>query len=297
MDSKPVKLVGIGINVVDIYRHQGKMYPGGNEYNICYHAKELGGVVGFMGVFAHDPAGELLAALFRGKGIDLSRSRFECGSSGYAIVDLVEGDRVFVDWNKQGVTDLHPISFSEEDLAYIGNFDIACASYASRLTIEEIDKLKSTPAMVSYDFSDSFTKENLRNICPGLDFAFLSCSHLEDIETVQSILKTATECGSKIAIATLGRKGALAFDGSDFNFEPSLPNKAKDTMGAGDSFIAAFLMAYFSETNKNCSGGDRIQNSLQQAARFASEIVMKEGALGICHEIDINDIGKYIDLK
>ena len=118
MDRSP-RIVGIGIAVVDIYRHHKRMYPGGNEYNVAYHAKLQGADAAFMGVFADDKAGEILEQTLNNAGIDTSHSHHEKGSSGYAIVDLVEGDRVFVDWNRQGVTDLYPFTFTEEEIEYI----------------------------------------------------------------------------------------------------------------------------------------------------------------------------------
>lgn len=34
-----VSIIGIGIATMDIYCYKNKMYPGGNEYNIAYNAK------------------------------------------------------------------------------------------------------------------------------------------------------------------------------------------------------------------------------------------------------------------
>lgn len=89
------KLVAIGINVVDIYPSLRKMYPGGNELNISYFINELGGQSSFMGVFADDHAGRLLFSLLCEHGVDVSHCRYESGSSGYAIVELIDGDRFF----------------------------------------------------------------------------------------------------------------------------------------------------------------------------------------------------------
>lgn len=54
------KIIGIGITTMDIYCHQRRMYPGGNEYNIAYNAKLQGADAAFMGVFADDMAGRIL---------------------------------------------------------------------------------------------------------------------------------------------------------------------------------------------------------------------------------------------
>ena len=109
------KILGIGINVVDIYCHQKRMYPGGNEYNVAYDAKLQGAQAAFMGVFADDKVGEILEKTLVEAGIDTSYCHHEKGSSGYALVDLQDGDRVFLDWNRRGVTDLYPFVFTDEE--------------------------------------------------------------------------------------------------------------------------------------------------------------------------------------
>ena len=65
-----VRIIGIGIATMDIYCHQGRMYPGGNEYNIAYNAKYLGADAGFMGIFADDKVGSILEQTLVRAGID-----------------------------------------------------------------------------------------------------------------------------------------------------------------------------------------------------------------------------------
>lgn len=45
-------------------------------------------------------------------------------------------------------------------------------------------------------------------------------------------------------VATRGGKGSLAYDGESFYLGQIVPCSVVDTMGAGDSFIAGFLMAW-----------------------------------------------------
>ena len=134
-----VSIIGIGIATMDIYCYKNKMYPGGNEYNIAYNAKKQGAKAAFMGVLANDKVGEILEETLQKEQIDTSHSHHEEGSSGYALVDLKDGDRVFIDWNKKGVTDLHPFEFTKEEIEYIKEFDIACISWGARVNHEKIN--------------------------------------------------------------------------------------------------------------------------------------------------------------
>ena len=131
------KRQGIGIATMDIYCYKNKMYPGGNEYNIAYNAKKQGAKAAFMGVFANDKVGEILEETLQKEQIDTSHSHHEEGSSGYALVDLKDGDRVFIDWNKKGVTDLYPFEFTKEEIEYIKEFDIACISWGAKMCIRD----------------------------------------------------------------------------------------------------------------------------------------------------------------
>jgi sugar/nucleoside kinase (ribokinase family) len=59
-------------------------------------------------------------------------------------------------------------------------------------------------------------------------------------ELTQSLPEIASRFGSRVAAATLGRDGVLAWDGSDFHYCAAFDVACVDTTGAGDIFHAAF---------------------------------------------------------
>lgn len=295
MGNKP-RILGIGIATMDIYCHQRRMYPGGNEYNIAYNAGLLGADAGFMGVFADDMAGSILEQTLLDAGIDTSHSHHEKGSSGYALVDLRDGDRVFLDWNKKGVTDLYPFTFTEEEITYIKTYDIACISWGARVDKSRIKKLAGAGVPICYDFYDNFTAEDIDSISPYIKFAFFSCSHMNEEET-KNVLASCVQLGVRIAVGTRGGEPAIACDGTRFYTQEVLLVKAKDTMGAGDSYISAFLMNYLSaEADESFTAEDKITASLKKAAEFAAAVVVKDGSLGVGYDVDPNDLSKIINL-
>lgn len=210
--AKKSRIIGIGIATMDIYRHQRRMYPGGNEYNIAYDAKLQGAEVGFMGVFANDKVGKILEQTLIDAGVDVSHSHHEVGSSGYALIDLIDGDRVFIDWNKQGVTDIYPFIFTEEELEYIKTFDIACISWGARVNVEKIKKLSAAGVNICYDFYDNFTYQDIVAISPYIRYAFFSCSHITE-EKTKSILQKCVSLGCELAVGTRGGEPTIAYDG------------------------------------------------------------------------------------
>lgn len=294
--NKP-RVLGIGINVVDIYLHQKKMYPGGNEFNVAYNAAIQGAETGFLGVFADDKAGELLERTLIEVGVDTSYSHHETGSSGYALVDIRQGDRYFLDWNREGVTDLYPIEFTDEEIAYIKTFDVVSISRASRLTVDKIRKLSKTGISISYDFYDDFTEDSIREIAPYIAIGFLSCSHLKKEET-RMILKKCVEMGAELAVGTRGSASTIAYDGKQYYEQSICEIKATDTMGAGDSFISAFLVDYYSaKADEPISAENKIADALQTAAKFAAEVVTKDGSLGIGYDVDPDRLSEIIHIN
>lgn len=70
--------------------------------------------------------------------------------------------------------------------------------------------------LVSYDFSYRWNEEDrVERVCPYIDFAFLSCSDLNDEET-KKLCRKLHEKGCSVVTATRGSKGATVLMGSGF---------------------------------------------------------------------------------
>lgn len=291
-----VRIIGIGIATMDIYCHKKKMYPGGNEYNIAYNAQLQGADAGFMGIFADDKVGAVLEETLVNVGVDASYSHHESGSSGYALVDLKDGDRVFLDWNKQGVTDLYPFTFSTEEMDYIKTFDVACISWGARVNLEKIKKLNKNDINICYDFYDNFTDKDIMSISPYIKYAFFSCSHLTEEET-KDVLKRTVGYGCEIAVGTRGGAPTIAYDGRSFIEQEICKVTPVDTMGAGDSYISSFIMNYLSaQADESENVENKIKYAMAKAAEYAAGVVAKEGSLGIGYDVDPFQLSEIINL-
>lgn len=289
------RIIGIGIATMDIYCHQRRMYPGGNEYNIAYNARLQGAESGFMGIFADDMAGRILEQTLVDIGVDTSHSHHESGSSGYALVDLKDGDRVFLDWNKEGVTDLYPFTFTEEEIRYIRTFDVACISWGARVKPDKIKKLSEAGVVICYDFYDNFTNEDIDLISPYIQYGFFSGSHISE-EKAKEIIRRCVDAGCSLATVTRGHDAAIAYDGTNYYDQDVCRVKPKDTMGAGDSYISAFLTNYLSADADELKAGNKITASLKKAAEFAASVVVKDGSLGVGYDVNPDHLSEIINL-
>lgn len=290
------KIVGIGIATMDIYSHQNRMYPGGNELNIAYHANMQGADSAFMGVFANDKAGAILENTLQQAGVDTKYSHHEIGSSGYAKVELLDGERVFVEVNFNGVTDRFPFDFTQEEIEYIKTYDIACISRGARVSNEKVRMLAKQGAKICYDFYDDFSDKDILEVSPNVEISFLSCSHLLEKET-KNMLSKVVRSGCGIVVGTRGGDPTIAYDGRQFYYQEISQVKATDTMGAGDSFISAFLTNYLSVAADNpVSAEDKIKTSLQCAADYAAKVVVMDGSLGVGYDVEPQELSKYFNI-
>ncbi|MBQ9942054.1 MAG: carbohydrate kinase, partial [Christensenellaceae bacterium] len=124
---------------------------------------------------------------------------------------------------------------------------------------------------VSFDFSDCYTLDYVKEVCPHVRYAFFSGSHLSD-EQLQELIATAHAAGSEIVGVTLGSKGSL-FSKNGVQYREGIrESQVVDTMGAGDAFISGFLTHY----TKN---GD-MAAAMSFAADRAAEVCGYYGGIG-----------------
>ncbi|HZG15981.1 MAG TPA: fructoselysine 6-kinase [Candidatus Bathyarchaeia archaeon] len=266
-----MRVIGVGDNVVDKYVHKQMMYPGGNALNFSVYAKQLGAEAAYLGVFGNDQAADHIQQTLKSLQIDLSHCRQHEGENGYALVNLVDGDRVFVGGNQGGVQKDHPILLTPDDLAYIGAFELAHSSIYSGME-DEIHKLREVGVQVSFDFSSDWNEALLHKLCPLVDYSLLSCGHLPD-DGVKDLLKQCSSYGSKLVLATMGARGAMVYDGQVYYHQSPEMVEAVDTLGAGDSFFTAFILHYL-------QNGQNPLSALEAGTRFAAQTCLVEGAFG-----------------
>ena len=284
-----VRILGTGVATMDIYPDKHRMYPGGNEYNVACNAALLGADAGFLGVFGNDKAGEILESTLKELRVDTSMCHHEIGSSGYSLVKLKDdGDRIFLDWNQKGVTDLHPIQFTNEELDYIRTYDVITMGRVADVSLEMIKRLDEGDCIpICYDFHAAFTDEDIEAIAPHIVYGFFSCSHLDEME-IQRVLKKAVDLGCDIAIGTQGCDPIYAYDGDCYYIHEVHEVHAIDALGAGDSFIGAFLVDYLSydEEDDVKDPQEKVEHALFAAAQHAATVVVKEGSVGIGYDYD-----------
>ena len=274
-----MNIIGIGDNVVDDYVDLRTMFPGGNALNVAVYASMLGCDAAYLGVFGNDAAADHVQQTLTALGIDITRCRTADGPTGRAALTIEDGERIFLESNEGGIRKSVPMDFIFDDIDYLRGFSVAHTSAYSYID-EQLARLQTLAPIVSYDFSDDFDTDHALDLCRHVDVGFFSCGHWTEQRT-RELLTSAVHEGCSLAVATRGPEGAVLFDGEAWFRQAPEAITPVDTLGAGDAFISAFLVAYAGGLDRD---GPRpaglIEDSLAKGASFAAQICAVQGAFG-----------------
>ena len=285
-----MKLIGIGDNVVDRYINKNRMFPGGNAVNFAVFAKKCGEDSAYLGVIADDREGRLIRDSLETLGVDVSMSPLAGGcATERCDVELVEGDRRFagVSYGEPGIH--RPLRLTEEHLRYLQDFDVVhCGCYA--YMEDEMRRLEGLQSFRTFDFSsepEHRTEAYLEKICPYTDMALFSAEEMDETER-EVLADRVLSYGVKYVLITNGKKGQVLYDGSGKHAGTVKLIEPVDTMGAGDSFFASFVVSVM--RNGYLSDGviteENLRRSFSFAASFSAEVCLVEGAFGFGTEIE-----------
>ena len=118
-----MRLAAVGSNCIDYYNNidGGKAFPGGGPVNMAVYTLRLGGEAAYIGPVGDDVYGQIMIETIKAKGVDTSHLRVEKGKTAVTQVELIDGERVFGDYD-EGV--LEKYKLTDEDIDYIKNFDV-----------------------------------------------------------------------------------------------------------------------------------------------------------------------------
>ena len=261
------RILGLGDNTIDTYVDAGVQYPGGNAVNVAAMAARLGASTAYLGCVGDDEGGQLVRMALVAEGVDISRTRTRPGANARAFIGHIAGDRHFIRSDPGVRADY---CWEDDDFAYIATFDHVHTSIHSDLG-EALPRIAASARSLSFDASDRWTADYLRQVVPYLQFIFLSAPKLSE----QEAMATAEEClalGSKAVVLTRGSGGALGVSATGLVFQAALPATVVDTLGAGDGFISGFLTAMLA--------GGSLKDAMTRGAEFAAQVCGWQGGFG-----------------
>lgn len=261
--DEAVEFLSIGDNCVDWYTDTNKKFAGGNALNVAVYMKELGADATYMGVVGNDNNGSFIIDALQQKGMDTSMISVKQGKTAVTEVQLKDGNRVFGYFDEGVFTDF---SLEAEDLLALKYYPYIHTAVGGKCE-SNLQYLHDT-ATISYDFSATQDIDYIYAVCRHIDYAFISYSKEDSF--INKVLQGMCNSGAKVAVATLGENGSIAFDGQRFFRHDIEKVDVVDTLGAGDSFIAGFM--------HEVSRGGATSDCLRKGAQMAGKTIQYFGA-------------------
>lgn len=233
----------------------GKRASGGSAANTIIAVSHFGGNSFYSCKVANDDAGDFYVADLQRAGVDtnLHRKR-DTGVSGKCIVmvtpDAERTMHTFLGISEQvSEHDLHEDAIESAEYAYLEGYLVTSPS-GRQAAIRLREKAAAQGVKTALTFSDpnmvNFFRDGLKDMLGGgVDLLFcnqqeaLTWAGCDDIQTATGALRAL----ARQYVITLGKDGALVFDGVQQHHIPATPVKAIDTNGAGDMFAGAYLYA------------------------------------------------------
>ncbi|MFC7391959.1 fructoselysine 6-kinase [Scopulibacillus cellulosilyticus] len=259
-----MRIVTVGDNCMDVYLEKQKAYPGGNPVNVAVYLTDLGAEASYIGWVGHDEYGNKMMQAIQSKGVDISHISQKEGQTAITYVEMADNDRQFGEYI-EGV--MAGFSLTMEDIRFIQTHQLVHTGIWGHAD-KYYPLFKEKGLYTSFDFSDQLNHRLVKTLPPFVDYPFFSYS--KDDAYIREFLKDVKKQGSKVAVATLGEQGSLAYDGQQFYKCGIIEGEVVDTMGAGDSFIAGFIYG----TLKGVS----IENCLELGAKTAAKTIRYFGA-------------------
>ncbi len=248
-------IVGVGLNATDtivrlphfpadgskVEFRESEILPGGQVASAVVACTTWGLKTRYVGKIGDDSYGQLQRDEMDRNGIEAHWAVAPgCQSqSSFILVDERTGERTVL-WKRDARLELFPSEIQKEwvtqaRLVHVDGHDCRAASAAGRWAREA-----GIPVTADLD-----------NLYPGVeallevvDYAITSRDFPGRITGEKDLLialpKMAEQFGSKVAAATIGEEGVIAWDGSQFHYSPAFDVRAVDTTGAGDIFHAGF---------------------------------------------------------
>jgi len=278
---RSIRILAFGDNVVDCYRDQNLMYPGGNCVNHAVFARRAGADTAYAGAVCDDDAGRLIRRALIEEGVDVSSLRVERGQTAYCVIETQHGDRVFVGANL-GVSIIAP---SGEDLARLSEFDAVHTGRSSH-----VDAWLSRFAgltKVSYDLATVHDPERIERVAPHCFLLAFSAGGTAREEAL-ALAQRARAAGARWSLVTRGVEGAFLVGEAGVCAVPARAVDAVDTLGAGDTYIASVLVGLLDNRQPEAI--------LKEAADAAAKTCLTRGAFGHAAPMSV-DLSNIMSLE
>lgn len=232
-----MRVAAIGDNCIDVYPRLGVAYPTGNAVDFAVNMQRLGVPTAMVGITGSDANGRWIREALAREDLDVSHLQTTDGPTAIAYLDMDGHECLHVRY-VEGVLGL--ARYAADQVAFAASHDLVHSTPWGHVD-EHLPALRAEGARISFDYSFKLNGPAVDRSLPYVDYAFFSMSGQEP--EAEAIVRRAAAAGPRVAVATLGPSGSVAWDGRHLHRAGVVPTTIVNTVGGGDSFIAGFVEA------------------------------------------------------
>jgi len=258
-NGKNLKAVAYGEVLWDVFANEKKI--GGAPLNVALRMKTLGCEVAMISCVGNDENGEAIINQVKSLGLETNTIvRAEDFPTGLVNVTINERGSASYEisypsaWDKIVLNDLARNSVANADVLIYGS--LVCRDEVSRLALQELLQTKVYKVFDVNLRKPHYSYEMLEQLMHSADFIKFNDEELLEIAAAMNSPFTSLEDNmnfmaerTKVTAmcVTRGKHGALLMWQGQFFENGGYPVKVADTVGAGDSFLAALIMSLLTE--------------------------------------------------
>ena len=280
MENNTPYIVCFGEVLWDVYPNGKKL--GGAPFNVSAHANKLGLKAHMISKVGNDPYGEEIREAMHAQGISSNYTQLDYNLE-TGVVDVLLDQKGKPSYNIKTPVAWDEIHTNDENIALLKQSEafvygsLVCRTNKSRASLFELAKL-SKLNICDLNIRQTFFDKEL--ITALLEITHILKINDEEAELLMDLFeikesefykKLSDQFSLGIIIQTLGAKGAEAYSNGQLYVTPGIKTNVIDTVGSGDSFLAAFIQHYLNEGN--------ISSCLEKGCELGAYVASKEGAI------------------
>jgi len=256
-----VDLVGVGLNATDTliplpafpargskveYRNASVM-PGGQTATTVIACQTWGLTTRYVGKLGEDDAARLHRSAFERAGVDARLTLVADAASPQSLILVDEGGERTVLCRRDERLVLQHADLRREWIVnaralHVDGYETAAATQAAGWA-------RDAGIPVIADLDEPYP--GVEDLIAKIDYLIVSrdfpCRLMADSDLESALRRIQHRFGCRLAAATLGEDGVLAWDGRRFYHRPAYCVPVVDTTGAGDIFHAGFIYGLLQE--------------------------------------------------
>src|SRR3984893_8053889 len=253
--SPKIDVVGVGLNATDtiipvqhfpaagskVEFRSANVLPGGQVATAMVACQSWGLRTRYVGKVGDDSAAALHRAEFDRVGVDMHLLVAPHSPSQHAFILVDDAGERTVLWKRDDRLTLQPGDLQREWL--LGARALLLDGHDTAAAIAAATWARTANIPVIADLDDLYP--GVDALLPLIDYLITSLDIPGRISGESDLRKSlpavSSRYGARLAAATLGHDGVLAYDGAQFQYAPAFRVDTVDTTGAGDIFHAGFI--------------------------------------------------------